>query len=72
MASLRGELTIAHDWDLGARPVTHGGALVEASALTMGWLRLGAGYNFSTIGVGAVNCVEPTARGLFVRAEAVY
>jgi hypothetical protein len=48
------------------------GALVELSFLTLDWLRLGAGYNFSSISAYSVSCLEPGARGLFVRAEAVY
>ena len=38
----------------------------------MDWLRLGAGYNFSTISAYSVACNEPGARGLFIRAEAGY
>jgi len=48
------------------------GALVEASALAIEWLRLGAGYNLSTIATDSVHCDEPGARGMFVRAEVVY
>ncbi|MBN1962092.1 MAG: hypothetical protein JW841_14215 [Deltaproteobacteria bacterium] len=48
------------------------GALFEASALVINWLRLGAGYNLSEIATSGVNCHEPGAKGLFVRAEALY
>ena len=54
------------------RAVLEAGALVELSALLMGWLRVGAGYNFSEISAGSVRCVEPGARGLFVRVETMY
>lgn len=48
------------------------GALAEASVLVLQWFRLGAGYNFSSISSGAVQCNEAGARGVFVRAEALY
>jgi hypothetical protein len=48
------------------------GALLEASALVLDWLRLGAGYNLSRIATDGVRCDEPGARGAFLRAEVVY
>ena len=52
--------------------LTKYGALAELSALTLEWLRLGIGYNFSPISTVGVVCDEPGQRGVFVRAEAVY
>jgi hypothetical protein len=45
---------------------------VELSLLVLDWLRLGGGYNFSSISAAGVRCEEPGARGLFLRAEAIY
>ncbi len=82
VAALRSDVHLAQGFDLGvegrscAAPGseldTRYGALAEASLLVMEWLRLGAGYNFSSISVSAARCAEPGARGVFVRAEAVY
>ncbi|MBI3179854.1 MAG: hypothetical protein HYZ27_09355, partial [Deltaproteobacteria bacterium] len=82
VAALRGDVHLAQSWDAGVEGrscsapgselATRFGALAEASLLVMEWLRLGAGYNFSSISVSAVRCEEPGARGVFVRAEAVY
>ncbi len=80
LTALRGDLHIAESWDLGleARRCTSSGldasygVLTEASLLVLRWLRLGAGYNFSDVAAGGVECRAPTARGVFIRAEALY
>ncbi len=82
LGALRGDWHLDESWDASlegrvcAAPRTQAeprlGALVEASALALPWLRLGAGYNLSTISTAGVQCDEPGARGVFVRAEAVY
>ncbi|MFC1609333.1 hypothetical protein ACFL6C_00105 [Myxococcota bacterium] len=82
LAALRGDLHVTESWDAtlegrvcavpGSRHDTRVGALAEASLLVLQWLRLGAGYNFSEISAQGVQCEEPGARGLFIRAEAVY
>lgn len=48
------------------------GALFEVSALLAGYVRLGAGYNFSSISDVTVDCQAQDARGFFVRAQAMY
>ncbi len=48
------------------------GALLEVSALIGGYVRLGAGYNFSSIDDVAVDCQAEDARGFFIRAQATY
>ena len=82
LVALRGDFHLSKGWDasLEGRSCTvpqsqiaaRYGALAELSLLTLEWLRLGAGYNFSTISAYSVYCIEPGARGLFLRAEAVY
>ncbi len=82
LGALRGDLHLTSELDASLEGRACGspksdletryGALVEASMLALGWLRLGAGYNLSEISTAGVRCEEPGARGLFVRAEAVY
>lgn len=82
LVALRTDLQVSESWDVGLESRACGtpaddtpvrwGALAEASVLTMSWLRLGAGYNFSSVSVAGVQCAEPGARGAFVRAETVY
>ncbi|MBI5507378.1 MAG: hypothetical protein HY903_01375 [Deltaproteobacteria bacterium] len=82
LVALRSDLHAWDSWDVAvegrgcavpyADVSTTYGALAELSLLALDWLRLGAGYNFSSIAAAGVSCREPGARGLFVRAEAVY
>ena len=82
LAALRGDLHLGQSWDAavegrgcgapGTELATRYGVLTELSLLTLEWLRLGAGYNFSSISAQGVRCEEPGARGFFVRAEALY
>jgi hypothetical protein len=82
LAALRGDLHLSRSWDATvegracAAPESihdaRAGALVELSLLVLDWLRLGGGYNFSAISASGVRCEEPGARGLFLRAEAIY
>ncbi|MEM6731140.1 MAG: hypothetical protein AAF658_06270, partial [Myxococcota bacterium] len=82
LAALRADFHVAESWDVavegrscstpGADIDTDYGALTEVSLLVLRWLRIGAGYNFSPIGAGGVQCRSPTARGVFIRAEALY
>jgi hypothetical protein len=82
VTALRGDLHLSNAWDASlegracAAPGTDldakFGALAELSMLVMEWLRVGAGYNLSSITSQSVRCEEPGARGLFLRAEAVY
>lgn len=82
LAVLRGDVHVWDAWDAtvegracttpaGQEPKRYG-ALAEASTLALPWVRLGVGYNFSTIAASGVRCHEPGARGLYLRAEAVY
>lgn len=80
LTALRADFHVASSWDLaaeGRRCASSGldanyGVLTEASLLVLRWLRLGAGYNFSDVAAGGVECRAPTARGVFIRAEALY
>ncbi len=82
VGALRGDVHLTESWDVGVEGRTCGspgsgeptryGALADVSVLALGWLRLGAGYNFSQISASGVRCQEADARGAFVRAEAVY
>ena len=82
LVALRGDLHLSQGWDASlegrscsvpqSQIPTQFGALAEVSLLTLDWLRLGAGYNFSRISAYSVTCNEAGARGLFIRAEAIY
>jgi len=82
LGTLRGDLHMTDVLDatlearscaaLGGGTLVRYGALTELGAWALPWLRLGAGYNFSTIATGTVQCSEPGAHGPYVRAEAVY
>ncbi|OGQ82952.1 MAG: hypothetical protein A2289_16655 [Deltaproteobacteria bacterium RIFOXYA12_FULL_58_15] len=82
LAALRGDIHVTESWDAtlegrvcavpNSRVDSTAGALVEVSLLVIDWLRMGAGFNFSSISAQGVRCNEPGARGLFIRAEAVY
>ncbi|MEZ4272042.1 MAG: hypothetical protein R3C68_11635 [Myxococcota bacterium] len=81
LTALRGDVHLNHSWDATVegrmcsqpgRGDMRTGALAEASVLAMPWLRVGAGYNFSAISAGSVRCNSAGARGVFMRAEALY
>ncbi len=82
LVALRGDYHMSETWDLSVEGRTclspgssldaQYGALSEAALHVLRWLRLGVGYNFSPIGASSVQCHSPTARGLFIRAEALY
>ncbi|MEO1332975.1 MAG: hypothetical protein AAFV32_05600 [Myxococcota bacterium] len=82
LVALRGDYHMSETWDLSVEGRTclspgssldaQYGALSEAALHVLRWLRLGIGYNFSPIGASSVQCQSPTARGLFIRAEALY
>jgi hypothetical protein len=82
LLAVRGDWHVTPTWDLGLEgrrcsalggEASPGyGVLAEASVLTLSWLRVGAGYNFSDTAVATVRCREPGARGAYVRVETLY